>query len=463
MEYIKGELRTEGAAGKSSRGLNSMVDGSSVEPVPDAYALLGFLAERYQAKYMIDVSPAAASAALRRSAAIPLMAFDAAKAGDLDAATVEQSIVIYNCGGGRGDELNEHRGHLADLASRVRALIVTAPAAGRSNDDCERLLIASGLRPSFLGLTVNASNDLAKNTSIAIIDHAPELRSVTVPDEFRPLALIASYNEIDILPQVVAHFVADGIAVHVLDHWSTDGTFERVCALATQTELVTISRFPPQGRQAHFALSPQLREKARIAALHPGRWIIHADSDQVRCSPWSNVSFRRGLFIADRMGFNAIDYTVCEFRPVRGDRAPSEDLKTAMPYFAFGDQPYHFLQIHTWRQGADVVELERAGGHCVSFTGQKVFPYKFILKHFPFRGPEHARRKIFCERLPRFSPQERARGWHYHYDHFKYQDRFLWPEDALLKYDELNTRREHLVELISGIGIVRGAAASHRV
>ena len=440
-----------------------MVDGSSAEPVPDAYALLGFLAERYQAKYMIDVSPAAARAALRQNSTIPLMALDAAKARDLDATMVEQSVVIYNSAGDRCDVLTELRGHLADLALRARALIVTAPAAGRSNDDCERLLIAAGLRPSFLGLTVNASDDLAKHTCIAIIDHAPDLRCVAVPDEFCPLALIASYNEIDILPQVVAQFVADGIAVRVLDHWSTDGTFERICALAKQTEMVTISRFPPQGRQAHFALAPQLREKTRIAALHPGRWIIHADSDQVRCSPWGNVSFRRGLFIADRMGFNAIDYTVCEFRPVRGDLAPGEDLKTAMPYFAFGNQPHHFLQIDTWRQGADVVELERAGGHCVSFAGQKVFPYNFILKHFPFRGPEHARRKIFGERLPRFSPQERAHGWHYHYDHFKYQDRFLWPEDALLKFDELNTRREYLVELISGIGVVRGAAASHRV
>jgi Glycosyl transferase family 2 len=412
---------------------------------------------------MIDASPAAASATLRQNATIPLMAVDAAKAGDLDAATVEQSVVIYNCAGDRGDGLTGLRDGLAGLALRARALIVTAPAAGRSNSDCERLLIASGLRPSFLGLTVNASNDLAKNTCIAIIDHAPDLRSVAVPDEFRPLALIASYNEIDILPQVVAHFVADGIAVHVLDHWSTDGTFERVCAFAKQTDLVTISRFPPQGRQAHFALSPQLREKARIAALHPDRWVIHADSDQVRCSPWSHISFRRGLFIADRMGFNAIDYTVCEFRPVLGDLAPSEDLKTAMPYFAFGDQPHHFVQIDTWRQDAEHVDLERAAGHRVSFAGQKVFPYKFILKHFSLRGPEHARRKIFGERLPRFSPLERARGWHYHYDHFKYQDRFLWPKDELLKFDELNTRREYLVELISGIGIVRGAAASHRV
>jgi hypothetical protein len=101
------------------------------------------------------------------------------------------------------------------------------------------------------------------------------------------------------------------------------------------------------------------------------------------------------------------------------------------------------------------VRLVESAGHEAGFAGRRIFPYKFVLKHYPLRGPAHARRKIFVDRRPRYSPEERAEGWHVHYDHWTAEDRFVWDRRDLIEFDEERTRRDFLVELISGIGIVR--------
>ena len=69
--------------------------------------------------------------------------------------------------------------------------------------------------------------------------------------------------------------------------------------------------------------------KEEIAENFPGRWIIHHDSDEIRCSPWAGISLRGGLNIAERMGYTAVDFTVCEFRPVDAGLSPA-DQKPAM-------------------------------------------------------------------------------------------------------------------------------------
>src|SRR5580704_12826548 len=111
-----------------------------------------------------------------------------------------------------------------------------------------------------------------------------------VPDSFRPLALIATYNDLDIAPQIVAKLSDDLMEVHIIDNWSTDGTFEYFAALAAGREGVSVERFPQRGPATHFEWGAILARKEEIAALYPSRWIIHQDSDEVRRSPWADIS-----------------------------------------------------------------------------------------------------------------------------------------------------------------------------
>ena len=215
-----------------------------------------------------------------------------------------------------------------------------------------------------------------------------------------------------------------------------------------------LERFPATGPTQYFEWRAILERKEEVAAQCPNRWVIHQDSDELRRSPWPDISLRAGLYIADRMGFNAIDFTVCEFRPIDGAFAAGTHPESAFRFFEFGKHPGHFSQVKAWRQGEECIALASSGGHQAEFPERRIFPYKFLLKHYQLRSPAQARQKVF-ERRSRFPPQERAMGWHYHYNHLTNNDSFVWCSSELTEFDERKTRRRFSTELIAGIGIVR--------
>jgi hypothetical protein len=368
--------------------------------------------------------------------------------------------------------------HLLTLLSRVsrlaQAVIITTPERDliRGRNDMgppadvdhvrewsmvefEELLTTHDCEPTLIGLTVSDNRSLNKNTIVAVIDHSHFGDGRCVPDDFRPLALLATYNDVDIAPQVTARLLDDGIGVHVLDNWSTDGTFEAILELAATRSGLLVERFPDRGTTRYFEWSAILRRKEEIAAKYPGRWIIHHDSDEVRCPPWRDVSLRAGLHIVEHMGFSAVDFTVCEFRPVDDRFSIGMNPETQIRHFEFGRRRDHFLQVKAWRQPAQRVDLTCSGGHDVQFAGRRVFPYKFVTKHYSLRSSEQARRKIFMERKERFCPTERAMGWHVQYNGFETDHPLTWNASELIEFDEHDTRRHFLTELIAGIGITR--------
>ena len=85
------------------------------------------------------------------------------------------------------------------------------------------------------------------------------------------------------------------------------------------------------------------------------------------------------------------------------------------------------------------------------WEGRKVFPYKFLLKHYPVRSQRHGDKKILRDRQPRWSPAERAEGWHSQYDHVGAGHSFLRDARALWLFDE-GFNEEFLVERLSGVG-----------
>jgi hypothetical protein len=62
---------------------------------------------------------------------------------------------------------------------------------------------------------------------------------------------------------------------------------------------------------------------------------------------------------------------------------------------------------------------------------------------------------VFSERLPRFSPVLRQRGWHNQYDRFLKNDSFVRDPSTLLQFAPETFYEEYLVERLSGLGITR--------
>jgi hypothetical protein len=339
------------------------------------------------------------------------------------------------------------------------AVILTAPVCHEDSErDLRQLrdrLARRGLRPTFLGVTGRSSNDRV----VAIMDHCPVEVGRAAPDTFRPLALMATYNDADIAKYTICRLLKDGIDVHVRDNWSTDGTFEQLISIASEHDGLTVRRFPAERPGRHHDLLGMLKWKEEVASEHPGRWIVTQDSDEIRCSPWRDISFRGGIYVADQMGFDAIDFTVLDFRPVDDRFVAGMDPEPTLDHFELGCRPGLFRQIKAWRQANNFLNLTDSGGHDAKLAGRRIFPYKFMLKHYPLRNSQQARQKVFVDRLPRYAPETRARGWHIQYDHWKPDDTFLWDPANLTQFEQSTTRQQFLLELISGIGIAERAVS----
>jgi hypothetical protein len=78
-----------------------------------------------------------------------------------------------------------------------------------------------------------------------------------------------------------------------------------------------------------------------------------------------------------------------------------------------------------------------------------------LLKHYPVRSQKHGERKIFRERRARWNPEEKAKGWHDHYDAIKEDHAFVLSSSGLQVFDEADFNKTYLVERLSGIGVIR--------
>jgi hypothetical protein len=251
------------------------------------------------------------------------------------------------------------------------------------------------------------------------------------------LAIVAARNEADIIEQTVGDLLDQGIRVHLLDHGSSDGT-----AAALERHLrsgrLTIEPFSTTRDgdpvSEPFALSAILARKEALAAELDAEWFINHDADEFRESPWSHLNLRQGIALVDELGYNAIDFELFNFPPTHDAYRPGDDVRASFRHYEPGAS-WDRVQIRCWKRTAARVDLVSSAGHSASFADRRVFPIKFLLRHYPIRSRAHGRRKVYEERLPRFDEDERRRGWHVQYDATSASDDFIRPAADLTLFD----------------------------
>jgi SAM-dependent methyltransferase len=313
-----------------------------------------------------------------------------------------------------------------------------------------------GFALGFLGLTRSSRGDDKKDTQLAVL-HRNDMPAVgpSAPAGFNVVAFMTAYNEADIIHASITRLAEQGVKVYLIDNWSDDGTFE-IASGSLRHLLAGLERFPPDGPARYYEWHRLLTRVEELAMTVDATWCIHHDVDEIRESCWPNASLRDALYHVDRLGFNAVDHTVVNFHPVDDGFVPGSRFEDYFRYWDFGTRAGHFLQIKAWKKSAQRVMLAESGGHAVEFPGRRVFPYKFLLRHYPVRSSAQGQKKIFAERQSRYSPDERrTRRWHIQYDHLKPGADLLRSADDLNSFDPETFYDEYLVERLSGINIPR--------
>ena len=144
--------------------------------------------------------------------------------------------------------------------------------------------------------------------------------------------------------------------------------------------------------------------------------------------------------MADEVGCNAIDFDLYNFQPDHDGFISGTDVRTSFGFYE-PPAPADRLQIRCWRKGDHPVDLASSGGHEARFDGRRVFPIRFVLRHYPIRGQVHGVRKVISERRARFNLRERERGWHVQYDGIDEQTSFIRPQAELVPFNAVESRR----------------------
>lgn len=272
---------------------------------------------------------------------------------------------------------------------------------------------------------------------------------LAVPDDFKVLAVIHFYNEADILERTIRYLLGQEVDLYLLDNWSDDGSYEiaRKCQEAYPGRIY-LERFPASGKSGNYEWYNQLEKTELVSKEAAYDWFIHYDADEMRVSPWGNVTLREAIYWIDRQGYNCIENTVIDFRVTAYEM---DNIFMRDTFFDFRHLKILLDQLKTWKK-SPCIDLKSSAGHFAHIENPKVFPLKFLNRHYPLRSMEQAEKKVFQDRLPRFQKERGERGWHGHYDKFKRAEDFIFDGSQLLRWSK-DTFQELYIPLFLECGI----------
>ena len=261
--------------------------------------------------------------------------------------------------------------------------------------------------------------------------HLTDRKDTSMPQP-KIVAIMRVYNEADILEQTIRYMDEQGIPLVIVDEESNDGSLEIERAFLGRGVLAVRTLHP----SPYHELKTQLKEAYDLALQNSPDWIVSDDADEFLESPYPNTTLREGIGIVDALGFNLIQFNCFDFCLTEKDfNNTIPDVRRRLKYYTYHDDFY----FRAWKHypGTDLLSQ---GGHKPIFPDgveERIPSIKFVMRHYRFRSVQHAMRKVFKERLPRYSPNERAIGWHVHYNNLKPDPNyFIIPSSKLNRYEE---------------------------
>jgi glycosyltransferase involved in cell wall biosynthesis len=279
-------------------------------------------------------------------------------------------------------------------------------------------------------------------------------------DDFRIIAIMCVYNEEDIIYHSLKHLIGNGIFVYLMDHNSTDKTAEEASKWLGRG-LLHIEKFPQEsGFSEELVNTFALRFiTKRVEQLHgelDADWYMHYDVDEFREAPWPGMGLKEGIQLADRLGYNAVDFNVLNFRPTDNSYVAGDDVRKYLKYYESAEE-FDRMQVKGWKNLGQKIDLASTAGHMVAFEGRRIFPVKFITLHFPIRSREHGLKKIFRDRLGRFDKKEKEIGWHLQYNSISSNENFdgadfIYDQGELILYDPDEVKKSLWIDAIEKLG-----------
>jgi hypothetical protein len=262
----------------------------------------------------------------------------------------------------------------------------------------------------------------------------------------RIVAILASYNERRFIGGCLEHLREQGVETYLIDNCSTDETVA-IAESHLGRGLIGIEEHPRDGVYDWRGL---LRRKQELAGQLDADWFIHADPDELGLPPPGFGTLAEALAAVDRQGCNAVNFFELTFVPTREqpDHDHPDFRRTLRTYYPFCPRFPH--RVSAWKAAAaSTPDLASTGGHRVGFTGLRMHPTSFPMKHYLFLSVPHAVEKYMGRT---YAAEEVDSGWHGWRARVEEEDLRL-PSASELRiagpdggFDFSNPRKRHFVD-----------------
>ena len=216
------------------------------------------------------------------------------------------------------------------------------------------------------------------------------------------VAVMCVRNEQRHIRRAIVDFVSEGIDVAVIDHGSTDATYD-IAATFLGAGVVSVNRLPWLGE---FDLTRQLEAKRDLIARLEHDWVIHADADEWLHSPRPGESLLAGLERTAALGFDAINFEEFVFLPdPHSTEVPRDYAREMCRYYFFAPKPVRLMR--AWDRRRQFSNLAH-GGHLLEGTDLRLSPEAYVLRHYIVLSQAQAIEKY---RSRVHSRRDLAKGW----------------------------------------------------
>lgn len=201
--------------------------------------------------------------------------------------------------------------------------------------------------------------------------------------------MIPVYNEEDIIQEVIEHLISQGLDLVVLDNGSTDGTYE-ICKKFAEKGLLELSKFKTKTYDNNWDLI--LRALYDLALTKKPDWVIRSDSDEILESGIRGVPLKDAISKVDAEGYNLIQFDIFNFFSSDNDNVNAKSVIEKFPYYKWRSD----FAYRAWKFMPGI-NVEYSGGHYPVFPDEycyKIYPKKFVLRHYGFRGEEQVKKKL---------------------------------------------------------------------
>jgi glycosyltransferase involved in cell wall biosynthesis len=214
---------------------------------------------------------------------------------------------------------------------------------------------------------------------------------------------MATYNDEDITREVIDHYISQGIELVVLDHMSNDGTYE-ICKHFADDGKIKLSRY----QSTKWEWITMKRALYDFALMQNPDWVLLIGSDEFIEST-NNRTLSEEITIADTMNCNIIGCDLFDFYPTEADDANAKSIRHRMRYYSY--RPSQLL-LRAWKCYIGTEVQTKSFPIFPDYQPYKIYQDNLILRHYSFRGEEHATKKI-AERHARGNATVDSRLGHY--------------------------------------------------